>query len=507
MQMYHNNSIDIPRILIAALRGGSGKTVVSIGVIAALARSGKAVAPFKKGPDYIDAGWLAMAAGRPCHNLDSFLFNESLIAESFLSHSRLADISIVEGNRGLYDGLDVTGATSSAALSILLQTPVILCIDCTKSTRTVAALVMGCMSFDPLVNIAGVILNRVAGVRHENLLRDCIQSYCGIPVVGAIPKLPGDNFPERHMGLIPTPEHSWASASIESISRIAEKHIDIEALCNIAKSAPYLRPTPDTSDIQHIDVKAGLRSVVAPSENIQVNLQEKIEPVRIGIVMDSAFQFYYPENLEALVDAGAELVYMSPLGSDELPDIDGLYIGGGFPETHAAALSENFRFRNALKERAETGLPIYAECGGLMYLGESLVLDRSYPMAGILPVSFGFSKRPQGHGYTEITVGRENPYFPTGMKLRGHEFHYSRVIEWRGRDSDLVFNMEKGHGIIKCLGGLRDGLCIGNVLATYTHLHALGCPHWARSLVHLAERERGKRGSCLETGMTGIKRL
>ncbi len=483
--MHHANSIDVPRVLIAALRGGSGKTVVSIGIIAALARSGKTVAPFKKGPDYIDAGWLAMAAGRPCHNLDSFLFDDQLVSQSFISRSQHADIAVIEGNRGLYDGLDKTGSTSSAALSVLLQTPVILCIDCTKSTRTMAALVMGCMHFDPRVNIRGVVLNRVAGSRHENLLRDCIESYCGIPVVGAIPKLPGKDFPERHMGLIPTPEHSWAAASIDAATQMAQNHIDLDAVCQIAESKSVLSPYSSAPSCELYVIDAGQS---LPSETLQTDAAcDKASRPRIGIVMDSAFQFYYPENIEALRVAGADLVYLSPLEMSDFPEIDGLYIGGGFPETHAKALSENSRFREDLRSRASKGLPIYAECGGLMYLGESLVLDQPYPMAGVLPIVFGFSKRPQGHGYTLVTVNRDNPYFSEGIVLKGHEFHYSRVIEWKGKDEDLVFNMKKGRGFISCSEGPKDGVCMGNVMATYTHLHALGCPQWAQSLVRLAK--------------------
>lgn len=482
--MHHADTSDIPRVLIAALRGGSGKTVMSIGMIAALARSGKTVAPFKKGPDYIDAGWLAMAAGRPCHNLDAFLCDDRSVTHSFLRHSRNADIAVIEGNRGLYDGLDAAGTTSSAALARRLSSPVILCIDCTKSTRTMAALVMGCMHFDPEVTLAGVILNRVAGHRHENLLRQSIETYCQIPVVGAIPKLPGADFPERHMGLIPTPEHAWAAASIESAAKMANNHIDLEAVCRIARTAGAVETTDSGSTAETCDVHflSGRKSL-RPSED---EGPYKPRP-RIGVLKDAAFQFYYPENLDALTDAGADLLFASPLASGELPKVDALYIGGGFPETHAEALSENRSFCRAVRDFAIRGFPVYAECGGLMYLGESLVLDQvTYPMAGVLPVVFGFSKRPQGHGYTIITVNRDNPFFPAGMELKGHEFHYSRVMEWKGESSDLIFDMKKGRGFIDCEGIPKDGVCIGNVMATYTHLHALGCPHWAYALVHLA---------------------
>ncbi|MBW1840827.1 MAG: cobyrinic acid a,c-diamide synthase, partial [Deltaproteobacteria bacterium] len=210
---------------------------------------------------------------------------------------------------------------------------------------------------------------------------------------------------------------------------------------------------------------------------------------RIGIIRDSAFQFYYPENIEALEKAGAETIFFSPLSHDKIPRIDALYIGGGFPETHAKQLADNRSFRNQLKSLAEDGLPIYAECGGLMYLGEALVLeDKSYPMAGVLPVVFGFSKKPAGHGYTVVSVERENPFFEVGTELKGHEFHYSRVIKWGGNDNDLVFDMKRGSGLIN----KRDGACYKNVLATYTHIHALGAPAWAVAVVRAAAAYKNK---------------
>jgi len=451
-----------PRILIAALRGGSGKTILSIGITAAWKALGKHIKPFKKGPDYIDAGWLALAAGRPCYNLDTFLIQPEHILQSFLLHTAQGDIAVIEGNRGLYDGIDIEGSTSTAELAKLLDVPVILCIDATKTTRTMAAVVLGCLRFDPEVKIKGVILNRVAGPRHEQILRKSIEHYCGIPVLGAIPKLGGQHFPERHMGLIPTAEHEWATDSIETIAQIISQHIDLDALEAVAGDAGAL----PVVDLPQASTPVSLRP--AP---------------RIGIIKDSAFQFYYPENIAALEAAGAKTVFISPLTSDTIEPVDALYIGGGFPETHAVQLAENVTFKKQLKALAKDGLPIYAECGGLMYLGEELVLDEtSYPMAGVLPVVFGFSKKPQGHGYTIVVVREKNPYFEVGTQLRGHEFHYSRVLEWRGAEQDLVFQMERGTGFVD----KKDGVCYKNVLATYTHLHALGSPLWAEAMVRNA---------------------
>jgi cobyrinic acid a,c-diamide synthase len=464
------------RLIIAALRGGSGKTILSVGLIAAWKELKKPVAPFKKGPDYIDTGWLALAAGRPCYNLDSFLLEPQQIIQSFREHTLKDDIAVIEGNRGLYDGIDLAGSTSTAEMAKLLQTPVLLCVDCTKITRTMAALISGLIQFDPQIMIKGVVLNRVAGSRHERILRESIEHYCGIPVLGAIPKLVTQIFPERHMGLVPTAEHDWAGKSIDAAARIAVEHIDLDAIYELTRNLPQLMSPsgdrlPETGRRKPA-VKGRIRRAgTAPARP------------KIGIIKDTAFQFYYPENIEALTAAGAETVFISPLTDKSLPELDALYIGGGFPETHAQQLAANESFRKQIKALAETGLPIYAECGGLMYLGEELRLKKkSYPMAGVLPVAFDFYQRPQGHGYTVATVVNENPFYAVGTEIRGHEFHYSRVSKWSGDEDDLVFRMQRGVGISRD----RDGISYKNVLASYTHIHALGTPQWAQALVRNA---------------------
>ncbi len=295
------------------MRGGAGKTILSSGIIAALAKSGKTVAPFKKGPDYIDAGWLGLAADRPCYNLDSYLIPAEPILHSFLLRATDCDLAVIEGNRGLYDGIDLHGSTSTAELAKLLQAPVLLCVDCTKTTRTMAAVIAGCLQFDPAVMIRGVILNRVAGARHERILRRSIEHYCGLRVMGAVPKLPSQNFPERHMGLVPTVEHDWARQSIDAMIEVAERYLDLDAMFGVGQAAPGLkRPSGVACASAHIDP------------------QPVAESVRVGVARDSAFQFYYPENIEALSRAGAEIVLLSPLSDAALPGIDALYIGGGF---------------------------------------------------------------------------------------------------------------------------------------------------------------------------------
>ena len=283
-----------------------------------------------------------------------------------------------------------------------------------------------------------------------------------------MPKLKEQRFPERHMGLVPTPEHSWAQPAIEAIRLVAQKHLDLERIQRLAAKA-----TP---------VESGL---VLKADAAEITL--KSNRPTIGILRDAAFQFYYPENLEALEAEGARLVFTSPLTDQHLPSVDALYIGGGFPETNARELEANTTFRNELKALADKGLPIYAECGGLMYLGERLHLeDGDFEMAGVLPVVFGFSRRPQGHGYTIVRVEKENPFYAPGSTLLGHEFHYSSVKEWKGNPENLTFSMQRGSGFIDG----KDGVCINNVLATYTHIHALGTPSWATALVKNARRHQ-----------------
>lgn len=461
--------MESPRLVMAALRGGSGKTILSIGIIASWKRQGKTVLPFKKGPDYIDAGWLALAASQPCFNLDTFLMSDDIVRTSFKNHAHSQSVALIEGNRGLYDGLDEEGTTSTAELAKLLTAPVILCIDCTKATRTMAAAVLGCLRFDPEVQIKGVILNRVAGGRHETILRRSIEHYCGIPVLGAVPKLGKDYLLERQKGLIPVPEYEWVEEAIEAAARMAERYLDLEALLQTAVEA---KPLPKD---------AGMYPP-KPLKTLSKRHEEKSKP-RIGVLKDSAFQFYYPENLEAITSAGGQTVFISPLSDESLPPLDALYIGGGFLESYVERLALNTRFKDEIKALVERGLPVYAECGGLMYLSNALMLEKTLcPMAGVLPITLGFSKRPQGHGYTVVSVEKANPYYAKGLKFRGHEFHYLKVLAFDRKKADLVFRMEKGAGLVEG----NEGIFYKNVLATCTYIHALGVPQWGESLVRMA---------------------
>ena len=456
----------LPRLVTAALRGGAGKTTLSLGMIAAWKKLGRNVAIFKKGPDFIDSAWLSQAAQRPCRNLDTFLLGPTKVQQSFGRNAESRGISLIEGNRGLYDGMDSRGTQSTAELAKLLKAPVVLVLDCSKVTRTLAAMVLGCQRMDPDVDLRGVILNQVARTRHETVLRESIEETCELPVLGAVPRMDDFPFPERHLGLTPPQEHLWVFRALEKAAEAAEKYLDLEQLWKIAESAS---PFPWEPGEEGIQPKAAAGRPV------------------IGIMRDSAFQFYYPENLQALADRGARLVDVSAVREKELPALDALYIGGGFPETHAEQLANNMSFRNSLRGNIEKGLPVYAECGGLMYLGKSLTIDsRSYPMAGALPVTFSMEKRPQGHGYTILEVERENPFFPVGQGLKGHEFHYSRVLSLEEGRVHFAFRVRRGTGIRE----KQDGLCYKNVLATYSHLHALGCKEWSDGLMRIAMGSR-----------------
>ncbi|MHC4512588.1 MAG: cobyrinate a,c-diamide synthase [Planctomycetota bacterium] len=450
---------DLQRLVIAGLAGDGGKSLVSVGIIGALRSRGIVVAPYKKGPDFIDAAWLGAAAGAPGHNLDTFLMPESRILASVAAAGRTADLAIVEGNRGLFDGLDAKGSHSTAVLARLLRAPVILVIDVRKVTRTAAALVAGCRALDPDLSIQGVILNRVGTARQEALIRESIQAETGIPVVGAIPRLSDQHLPSRHLGLLTTVEHTETTAALEAIARLMERYVDLDAILDLLKhhDMPSLGPIPEPEPVP------------APR-------------VRIGVLQDRAFSFYYPENLHALRAAGAELVPISTIEDDTLPQIDALYAGGGFPEIHAADLSANVSLRKMLCREIQAGLPVWAECGGLMYLSRELLwLGEVHPMVGALPVAVEQTSRPQGHGYVEIRADRSSPFFPEGTRLRGHEFHYSRPCD-DATGLETTFEVVRGVGI----GAGRDGIRVANLVATYTHLHALGVPEWAEALVDAA---------------------
>jgi cobyrinic acid a,c-diamide synthase len=452
-------SFSLPRVVVAGLAGSAGKTLVSTGLIRAFKRRGLRVAPFKKGPDYIDPAWLCRAAGYEARSLDTFLMSEDAIIDS-LEGASGADIAVIEGNRGLFDGLDAKGTHSTAELAKRIHAPLVLVIDVSKSTRTIAALVLGCLALDPALSLAGIILNRVGSSRHERIIREAIALVTSVPVLGAIPRLSFDHLPSRHLGLVMPDEREDRELALDAIGDAIDRSVDVEALHCLAEQAPRI-----------------------PSQAVVRNQRSLAEtPVQIGILKDKAFAFYYPENLAALEAQGAKLVPISPLRDAKLPKIDALYAGGGYPEEHAAGLAANTQFRAALAARIAEGLPVWAECGGLMYLATALVCkDERYPMVGALPIEIEQTGRHQAHGYVEACVDTENPFLPCGTQLRGHEFHYSRVIS----DSAPVktaLALRSGVGI----GNGRDGIVVGRVFASYLHLFAPGAPTWAPAFVRVA---------------------
>lgn len=464
MKAVTENLISCPRILISALRGSSAKTMVSLAMINSFRRRGIKILPFKKGPDYIDAAWLAKAAGNVCQHLDLYLMDEDKVTRVFLEQAEAEVVSIVEGNRGLFDGVDIHGTYSSARVAKLLQIPVVLIIDCTKTTNTIAPLVLGCQNFDAKVPIGGVILNHVAGKRHGDVISSSVEHHTGLPVLGKIPNL-DIQLPERHLGLTTVNESEGLEEKFNHLGDIAEKYLDLDKILEIAHNTVQLPK-------------------LARAERVGIQSVQK-ENVLVGIIRDPAFQFYYPENLKSLQQEGADLVEFNSMRDKEIQPVDLLYIAGGFPEVHAAKISENRSFRESIRKYAEMGMPIYGECGAVIYLGTSVKFNgKSFEMCDVFPLDFDFSKKPAGHGYTEVHVDMENPFFPEGLTLKGHEFHYSFISNWKPENHQTAFRMKKGEG----LDGERGGVFTKNVFATYTHIHASGEPDWASCLIETARR-------------------
>jgi cobyrinic acid a,c-diamide synthase len=463
----------LPRVVIAGLSGGAGKTLVSVGLARAWARRGLRVAPFKKGPDYIDPAWLGAAADAPARTLDSFLTAPQTLLDTFAS-ARGADLAIIEGNRGLFDGLDASGTHSTAELAKHLQAPVVLVVDVGKSTRTVAALVLGCLALDAELPLGGIILNRVASPRQEQVIREALAQVTWVPVLGSLSKQMRDPLPARHLGLVLPGDRGDPRACVDAIADVVELAVDLSAIRSLAREAPSL----------------------AFGQATTVARKSPSATVRIGVLRDEAFSFYYPENLAALEAEGAEIIPISPIRDTRLPPIDALYAGGGYPELHASALAANTELRAALARRIGEGLPVWAECGGLMYLAAGLHHEgQCYPMVGALSVDIEQTNRPQGHGYVEATIDTCNAFLPIGTTVRGHEFHYSRITT-RGAAPPTAMVLHRGVG----LGARRDGLVVGRVFASYTHIFAPGVPAWAPALIRAAREARAQALSAHSRG-------
>ncbi len=451
----------LPRLVIAAPQGRSGKTTVTLGLCAAFKALGSVVQPYKKGPDYIDPSWLSEAAGRACRSLDPFFYEQpGSLLQAFVHSAQKAELSLIEGNHGLFDSFDEAGAGSTAAVARTLNAPILLVVDAARMGRSIAAIVHGCQTFETDTNIAGVVLNNIAQGRHEIRTRHAIESNCNIPVIGALPRDERLTIPERHLGLVPHAEEGAFLSAITTCQQAVENYLDLDLVLRIAKSAPPLSAAPASP--------SSFSSVIA-------------DRPRIGVLRDQAFTFYYPENLEALEQAGAQLVFINAFSGTALPGLDALYIGGGFPEIFMDELSANMSLRESIRRAIESELPVYAECGGMMYLSRRIHWgERSAEMVGVLPCEIEMTGQPQGHGYVVAQVDQQNPFFAPGTILRGHEFHNSRLTRCAGFDT--AYKLSRGNG----LGGGRDGIVIHNVLASYIHLHAAGAADWAKGLVQRA---------------------
>lgn len=467
------------RFLISAAHKSSGKTTISIGLGAALTKRGLRVQSFKKGPDYIDPMWLSLATHQPCYNLDPYLCNTDELIDAYSHRALGADVCLVEGNKGLHDGIALDGSNSNAAVAAALDLPVILVIDTRGMTRGVAPLILGFQAFDPRIKIAGVILNRTGGKRHESKLRAVIEHYTNVPVIGAIPETPELAITERHLGLVPSNEDEAATAQVARLERAISEHIDLDQLLALTKTSSQTTEARTTK-------KRGHR-----------------RDIRLGIARDAAFGFYYPEDFEALTAAGAELVPFDTLNDKQLPDVDALFIGGGFPEMLAAELEANTAMRHSLHQAIENGLPVYAECGGLMYLSRSIQWqDKRHAMVGAIPADTVMHKKPIGRGYVEIEATADHPWATHDTPLiRAHEFHYSS-LENIAPNVRYAWRVRRGHGI----DGNRDGIVHRNVLGAYCHLRKTLGNNWPAQFIAFIRACRVTRHAALSSTPCAVKR-
>ena len=452
---------------ISAAHKSSGKTTLSIGLCAAIAARGHAIQPFKKGPDYIDPLWLSKSSGRSCYNLDFNTQSHQEINSLFASKMVDADVGLIEGNKGLYDGMALDGSDSNAGMAKLLGAPVILVIDVRGVTRGVAPLLQGYQAFDPDIVFAGVIFNQVAGSRQEGKLRQITEHYTDLSILGNVYKNTDMVIEERHLGLVPSNEAQEATRRISLLSEAVESQIDIDRLLQLSGQR------------DHTDVNKTLQltSVTVPR-------------VKIGVARDAAFGFYYPDDIETLERSGAELVYFSPMNDQHLPEVDGLFFGGGFPETQAESLESNRSMQLAVKAYVEKGGPVYAECGGLMYLCRSLQWDgKVCKMADIIPGDAVMYKRPQGRGYVRLVETNDHPWRSedVGEEYPVHEFHYSRLENLQG-DFEYAYRVARGYGI----DGEHDGLIYKNLLAGYAHQRNVAGNRWAERFVDFVEQCKTK---------------
>ena len=465
----------IPRIVIAGTQSGSGKTTLVTGLLAALRARELSVQSYKVGPDYIDPGFHALASGRPAHNLDTWLVPAAKLPALFLAEAGDADIAVIEGVMGLYDG-GRQGVSSTAEIAKLLHAPVLLTIDCKSMGASAAAIALGFKSYDPDVNIAGVLLNRLGSATHEDMIRTAMEAI-SMPVLGAIHRDDALHLPERHLGLTPTTEVE-AAETVRKMGEAVGRQVDVEGIVALAKKAVTFE-NPDAS----LPSQSSLR-MTAPPEGEPLAL-----PLRLAVAHDAAFSFYYESSLAVLESLGATLVPFSPLKDASIPEhVSGLLIGGGFPEMFASDLAANASMRRSIREAADAGLPIYAECGGYMYLLEDLVdFDgKAHPMCGVFPGRAAMTKKLQMVGYVTAKMQRDTILGPAGTELRGHEFHFSQELEREEPVRPYTFTKLR-NGATYGAGQQR-----GNVLGSYLHIHFAGCPGAAGHFVE-ACRAYGKK--------------
>jgi cobyrinic acid a,c-diamide synthase len=459
-------SLAIPRLVVAGTGSGVGKTTIVVGIIAALRRRGLTVAPFKCGPDYLDPTYHQRAAGRPSHNLDGWMMGEDAAVATFAAEAAGADLAIIEGVMGLHDGASPVGREGSTAeIAAWLAAPVIAVVDASGMARTLAAVVDGLAGFDREVRVAGAIANRVGSTGHTDLLR---RAMSAVPLVGGLVRAEGLGFPERHLGLRTAAAMTEADPATDALiaawaDRVAES-LDLDGLLAIARSAPPV-----------------VVPAVAAAAAIGIGARPAPRRCRIGLAWDDAFHFYYPDNLRRLEALGAELVHFSPVADRALPAVDGLYIGGGYPEAHAAELAANGAMREAIRSLAQAGAPVYAECGGLMYLSDAIATTDGarHPMLGLVPGTAVMHDRLQALGYVEVETDAPSILGPAGLRFRGHQFRYSD-LQGGAPGTYRVRRRRAGDVIPEGYGGGYGG---GNVLGSYVHAHWASNPRAAEGLV------------------------
>lgn len=459
--------MNLPRIILGGTSSRAGKTLVSIGLMRALRSRGYKVQPFKIGPDFIDPSYHKFATGRPSRNLDGYLMKNRDIVEVFQRNGKNADIAVIEGVMGLYDSHDAMDEKGSTAeVAKILKAPVIIIANVERISRTAAAFVLGYKLFDRAVDIKGVILNRVGSEKHAEKARLAVERLAEMEVVGVMPRSESARIPERHLGLVPAYEMKAVEKMFNFLAEFIETYVDVDRILEIANSASGL-PEVEENVLYH------------PKNNYGV---------RLGVMQDKAFTFYYEDTLDAFAASGAKLIYINSFKDKKLPEIDALYIGGGFPEIFADALERNKKLREHIFSFCESGKPVYAECGGLMYLGEKLLNKKGeeYEMVGFLPITTRMQEKFQALGYVRNLVTRNNPLSRRNDILVGHEFHNSKA-EVRGRVK-YVYKTMRGRGI----DGKHDGILLKNTLASYMHLHVLSYPDMVKNFLKCAVSERAK---------------